>query len=122
MMDKGSIRTDSASIDTFITAMRAFFDEAVNDSCFNAKWKQIESYLDTMENCDSIRNILNELQGKNQHIFNAALFNGDDEARTNERKAMEALVVGKGIRGRDPKTGTVRLVCAEDVVKFINEE
>jgi len=44
MLENGTVRTDNASIDTFITAMREFFDEAVNDSCFNAKWKQIEAY------------------------------------------------------------------------------
>lgn len=121
LIENGAVRTDPPTIDAFISAMREFFDEAVSDSCFNGKWKQVEAYCDKIESCDTIRVLLGNLQRDNQKIFTTALFDSDDDARTNERRALEALVAGKGLRGRDPATGSIRLICAEDVAQYIKD-
>lgn len=101
--------------------LASFFDEAVNDSCFNAKWKAIEAFVDKMSNVDSIDMVISNLQAANQDVFTQKLFDQDDKQRSHELQELIKLVNGKGIQGRDPKTHQIRLICKQDLEEWIKK-
>jgi hypothetical protein len=98
-----------------------FLEEAVSDSCFNAKWKAIEIYLDTLVKTGTIDDVLYALQHDNQNIFTATFFQTDDDQRTKERNEMLRLVREQSLQGVDPKTKVKRLISEADVDQWIKD-
>jgi hypothetical protein len=92
-----------------------FFENAVSDSCFNAKWKSIEMYLDSCIAHGSIEDVLNRLQKDNQKAF-LEIDVDDDDGMKVELDIMTRLATGAS--GYDPKTKQVRPITLQDIVAW----
>lgn len=98
-------------------ALDDFFERAVADSCFNAKWKSIEEYAAGMENVGSISNVLNDLQMKHQDVFTPQFMEADPK-RERETREMWRLAQESSLTGRGPQ-GNVRKITLQDVIDWI---
>ena len=78
-----------------------FFDDALSDSCFNAKWRQIELFLADRATVGTIPKILDDLQASRQDIFTPKFFEEDDASGSKELAAMIQLVEQAGLQGRE---------------------
>ena len=100
----------------FIKAMDEFYEDAVADSCFNAKWKAIEEFVSTIDAKGTIPVVLAELQAKNQTLFPGELYANDPDGKK-ELEVMTKLAFG--VVARDPQTGASRKITQEDVAAWL---
>jgi hypothetical protein len=103
----------------FVEALDSFFDEAVADSCFNAKWKAIEEFVKSIDAKGTIPIVLSEIQAANQKIFTPEFFR-DDPDQKKETEVMCSL--SANTLARDPATGATRLITPADVAAWIQAQ
>jgi hypothetical protein len=101
--------------------LNAFFEDAISDSCFNAKWKALEAFNAELDEEGTIVKILEGIQANNQRIFTANLFDNDDDLHTNEIQAMVKMMQNATPlpMGRD-SSGHLRLITQDDIVNWVN--
>lgn len=92
----------------------AYFEDAVADSCFNAKWKAIEEFVRSRQQLGSIADELNKLQASRQDLFTPEFFDRDPDG-TLELSMMIKLTLEGRLCGIDPKTKANRPITKEDV-------
>eukprot|EP00760_Papus_ankaliazontas_P036687 PhM_4_TR8378/c8_g3_i3/m.65960 len=97
-------------------ALDAFFEDAIADSCFNAKWKSLEEFNAGLAKKGRISNVLAELQKKYQKRFM------DMYARPGQTDSDEVALVleliGSSTVGTD-KDGNVRPITRADVAAWV---
>ena len=113
-----SITLTATSVGAAIPKLTDFYDRAVNDSCFNAKWKAIESYVDEQTTMGDIDSIIAHLQTKHQRRF-TDIYNAGDDDRSREAAELLQIITREETRGRDPTTRTIRRLCKDDITKWI---
>ena len=98
----------------FVAAMDELYDQAVVDSCFNAKWKAIEEFVSKMEQTGSIRFVLDRIQQRHQEAFTNVMMN-DDADRAGEAALMKRIVAEERLEGYDEAIGKRRPLTSDDV-------
>jgi hypothetical protein len=101
-------------------ALADFYENAVVDSCFNAKWKAIEEHVSVLEACGGIDDVLNKFQAAKQKHFTPAFFEADNDECTKELALMVKLANSAKLVGQDPVTKRPRLITKADIAKWIN--
>ena len=104
------VHRQSKTPDELSKNLDAFFEDAVSDSCFNAKWKSIEMFVAAREESGLIKDVLNRLQQEHQAKFLAI---GDDDDGAKELALMQQLA--RGSTGIDARTKKRRPITAQDV-------
>lgn len=91
----------------------AFFENALNDSCYNHKWRAIEEYTADRRAQGTIVDVLNKLHQSRADIFSAEFYDADDDLGTNELAMMKRLA--KGLHGVDEASRAKRAITDRDV-------
>ena len=99
-------------------ALDDFFEECVQDSCFNMKWRAIEEFGRKLEQQGSVADVIAKTQQTHQHVFSMDFMMDDDDEHTGEIRELTRLTSGK--KGRDSH-GTLRLITEKDVVAWVND-
>lgn len=90
-------------------------EAALNDSCYNHKWRAIEEYLADRKAVGTIVDVLNKLHQSRADIFTADFYEADDEKGTNELAVMKKLVAQAKLFGIDEHSKAKRQVTDRDI-------
>eukprot|EP00672_Neobodo_designis_P025880 CAMPEP_0174851410 /NCGR_PEP_ID=MMETSP1114-20130205/23176_1 /TAXON_ID=312471 /ORGANISM="Neobodo designis, Strain CCAP 1951/1" /LENGTH=506 /DNA_ID=CAMNT_0016085945 /DNA_START=32 /DNA_END=1549 /DNA_ORIENTATION=- len=104
------VHRQSKTPEDLVRNLDAFFEDGVSDSCFNAKWKSIEMFVQAREESGFINDVLNRLQQDNQAKF-LALDDDDD----GQKELALMLQLAKGATGIDPRNKKRRPIAQADV-------
>jgi hypothetical protein len=104
------IHRQAKNPDELAKQLDEFFEEGISDSCFNAKWKSIEMFVQAREESGFINDVLNKLQQDHQQKFLAI---ADDDDGAKELALMQQLA--KGSTGIDSRTKKRRQITGQDV-------
>eukprot|EP01006_Ploeotia_vitrea_P016642 TRINITY_DN47413_c0_g1_i1.p1 TRINITY_DN47413_c0_g1~~TRINITY_DN47413_c0_g1_i1.p1 ORF type:complete len:570 (+),score=76.17 TRINITY_DN47413_c0_g1_i1:21-1730(+) len=100
--------------------VKEFFDTAISSSCFNAKWKSIETFSEQFKKEGTIVDKLQKLQKEEQTKFKD-IFGADDDKCTKEKDLMWSLVKAQNLRGKSEKDEKVRLITKADVEAWVDD-
>eukprot|EP01065_Artemidia_motanka_P017386 TRINITY_DN2084_c0_g1_i1.p1 TRINITY_DN2084_c0_g1~~TRINITY_DN2084_c0_g1_i1.p1 ORF type:complete len:571 (+),score=143.78 TRINITY_DN2084_c0_g1_i1:50-1714(+) len=103
------------------TWLADFFDTAVADTCFNAKWKSIEEFGSRLASEGTLRQRLADLMRDEQGAFRELYDRpglDDSERDRLEAQLLLSFVERSGLKGVD-KVGVLRSATLEDCVKHV---
>eukprot|EP00754_Rhynchopus_humris_P022848 Rhum_TRINITY_DN14808_c0_g1::Rhum_TRINITY_DN14808_c0_g1_i5::g.119713::m.119713 len=93
-----------------------FYEDCIDDSCFNGKWKSIERFLQNMADESTLRHLIGKCEQDNQNRLMAAADLSDDDYVD----ALFAVAKEKRLRGLNTK-GVNAEVTRQDVYAYVCE-